>query len=162
MSEAIFYKMSSDRKKINKTLGNVIADINTIKIKTPCSVMNPSIQVSASAIGTEWVSINYVKIPEYGRYYFVENITSENYDILTIELKCDVLMSYRDQIMQSQFQILRAQHNYDKYFIDTQIPLKASRKLDYDSNDPSKYQLGSIPQSTGSGAYNYVMTVAGG
>lgn len=161
MSEITFYKTIHDRKKINKKL-NLVKNITTMKIKTPSSIMTPTIQVSAASIGEDWVNVNYAHIPQFGRYYFVENITAENYDLITFDLKCDVLMTYADQIMQTQFQILRAQRHYSKYFIDTQIPLKSSRKIDYDSTDPDKWILGSIPQSVGTTKYNYVMTVAGG
>lgn len=161
MSEVIFYQTVADRKKINKAPSEV-ATVGSVKIKTPCSVMTPTIQVAASAIGQGWIGVNYARIPAFGRYYFVENITAENHDILTIELKCDVLMSYADLIMGTQFQILRASKKFNKYFIDPQIPLKSSRKIDYDENDPDKWFLGSLPQSVADANYNYVMTVSGG
>jgi hypothetical protein len=77
---------------------------------------------------------------------------------MTLELTVDVLYTYSKQIMITQFQVVRAQRYFDKYFIDTQIPLKVDKSIRQSTSD----FLGSIPQDTGSGKNNYVMTVAGG
>lgn len=153
----VLHSISDDRKKINKTL-NPLGSIEA-NLKTPCSVMRPVLQIDKSSIGTEWYKANYAYIAGFGRFYFIDNITAENDGIITMELTVDVLATYAAQLMITQFQVVRAQRYYDKYFIDTQIPLKVDKSIRQSSTTDF---LGSIPQDTGSGKNNYVMTVAGG
>ena len=153
----VLHSISDDRKKINKSL-NPIGTINAL-LKTPCSVMRPVLQIDKNSIGTEWYKANYAYIAGFGRYYFIDNITAESDGLMTLELTVDVLFTYAQQLMITQFQVVRAQRLYDRYFIDTQIPLKVDKAI---RQDPEKDFLGSIPQDTGSGKNNYVLTVAGG
>lgn len=152
----VLHCISDDRKKINKTL-NQIASINA-NIKAPCSIMRPVLQFDKNTVGSDWYRANYAYIPAYARYYFIDNITAENDGLMTLELTVDVLYTYSKQIMITQFQVVRAQRYFDKYFIDTQIPLKVDKSIRQSTSD----FLGSIPQDTGSGNNNYVLTVAGG
>lgn len=155
---ANFHKISDDRKKINKIIGDPIGG-GAIMIKTPSSIMRPVIQITKSALGTEWYQANYVHIPEFGRYYFIDDITADNDGLLTIQCSVDVLYTYAQDINITRFQVVRAQRSYNKAFIDTQIPLQANKAIRQDKNLDF---LGSIPQDTGTAKYNYVMTVTGG
>lgn len=150
------HSISDDRKKVNKTL-NPVTTVDAL-IKTPCSIMRPVLQISKDSLGTQWYQANYAYIAGFGRYYFIDNITAENDGLITMELTVDVLYTYAKQIMATQFQVVRAQRFYDQYFIDTQIPLKVDKSIRQSTSD----FLGSIPQDTGTGKNNYVLTVAGG
>lgn len=152
-----FHSISDDRKKIKKTL-NPIASVSA-DLKTPCSIINPVLQVAKGSIGTEWYRINYAYIPAFGRYYFVDNIQAENDGLISLELSVDVLFTYSSRLMSTQFQVVRAQRFYDTYFVDTQIPLMTQKAIRQDKNTDF---LGSIPQDTGASKYNYVLTAAGG
>ena len=152
-----FFSITCDRKKINKN-ARPIATV-PCNIKTPCSIMSPVVEVTKDSIGTSWYKINYAKVESFGRYYFVDNITAENDGIISMQLTVDVLYTYRNQLMSTQFQIQRAQRNYDPDYIDNQIPLLVNKAIRQDKNTDF---LGSIPQDTGAGKNNYVMTVAGG
>ena len=153
-----FFSILDDRKKINKSVKNPIATV-TAQLKKPCGIMKPVLQITKEKIGTEWYRINYAHIDAFGRYYFVDNITADNDGLITLELTVDVLFTYSQQLMITQFQIVRAQRFYDKMFIDTQIPTLSNKAIRQDSETDF---LGSIPQDTGAGKNNYVMTVAGG
>lgn len=153
----VFHSISDDRKKIKKTL-NPIGSVSA-NIKTPCSVMHPVLEISKANIGTDWYRCNYAYISAFGRYYFVDNITVENDGIILVELTVDVLFTYKNDLMNTQFQVVRSQRYFDKSFIDTQIPLRVNKAI---RQDPNTDFLGSIPQDTGNDKYNYVMTVAGG
>ena len=152
-----FYSISDDRKKIKKTL-NPLGSINA-QLKTPCSIMKPVLQIKKSALGTEWYRVNYAHIDAFGRYYFVENVTAENDGIISMELSIDVLYTYKEQLLNTQFQVVRAQRSYDSYFVDTQIPLRNYKAIRQDKDIDF---IGSLPQDVGDAKYNYVMTVAGG
>lgn len=153
----VFHSIKDDRKKINKSL-NEIATV-TAQLKTPCSIMKPVLQVTKESIGTQWYRINYVQIPAFGRYYHVDTVNADNDGLITFECAVDVLFTYASNIMDTQFQVIRAQRNYNMFFNDTQLPLLSDKNIRQDKNIDF---LGSIPQSTGANANNYVLTVAGG
>ena len=151
------HSISDDRKKIFKTL-NPIGSA-TMNVKSPCNIMRPVVEITKESVGNLWDRCNYAYIQAFGRYYFVDSITVENDGIITLELTIDVLFTYAEQLKRTQFQVVRAQRYYDRFFIDTQIPLKVDKAI---RQDPQKDFLGSLPQDTGTNKYNYIMTVAGG
>ena len=57
--------------------------------------MNPSIRIeSADNIS----AYNYAYISEFGRYYYITDIVSVRTNCWVVSLRCDVLMSYKDEI----------------------------------------------------------------
>lgn len=59
------------------------------------SVINPSFQIET----TNPSSYNYCYIQEFGRYYFITDITSVRNGLWRIDCSVDVLMSFRTQIL---------------------------------------------------------------
>ena len=57
--------------------------------------------------------INYCYLPAWNRYYFIEDITCENTYIYRITLKCDVLMSFRNDIHDISGVVERAEKSPD-------------------------------------------------
>lgn len=58
--------------------------------------------------------INYCYIPALDRYYFIEDITCENTYVYSITLKCDVLMSFRNDINDIYGVVDRAENSPDQ------------------------------------------------
>lgn len=58
--------------------------------------------------------INYCYIPAWNRYYFIEDITCENTYIYTLTLKCDVLMTFRNDIHDIYGVVDRAEKSPDQ------------------------------------------------
>lgn len=152
------YKISCDRKQIDKSKSwDKIVDITeTLIVKQPSSILNPVITLALSTIGAKnYAAVNYSYVPDWGRYYFVDDITLENNGILTLTLSVDVLMSYKDKILSSQQFIARAESLNSALYIDSERPIQANKKISV----PDSVVLGIFPESTGN---NYVLTVAGG
>lgn len=87
------YVNNSEIQAINKVLSSGTIISGTLREES--SVINPSFLV-------EFVnpsSFNYCYIPEFGRYYFIRNITSVRNTIWRINCDVDVLMSFRTQIL---------------------------------------------------------------
>lgn len=55
------------------------------------------------------VSFNYVYIEELNRYYFVSELTQDG-DICTVHLNVDVLMTYKDKILDSVATLIKGEH----------------------------------------------------
>ena len=88
-----FYKNSSEKNKIGKFLSSVLT-LNG-NLRDECSITSPSILVEATSL----VDYNYCYIPEFKRYYFISDITSVRNNLWRVSLKCDVLESFKSDIL---------------------------------------------------------------
>ena len=87
------FKTVSENNRVVKTLTDEKQLSGELRNQT--SVLNPSIRIeSADNIST----YNYAYIPEFGRYYYITDIVSVRTSCWVVSLRCDVLMSYKDEI----------------------------------------------------------------
>ena len=87
------YVNSSERQAINKSLSNDTVLTGTLRGES--SVISPTFTIEhANPSG-----FNYCYIPDFGRYYFITNITSVRNSIWRIDCSVDVLMSFKDAIL---------------------------------------------------------------
>lgn len=102
-------------KKINSTKlpsGGTSVDV---RLKQPCTVMNP--QFLISGFNLSW---NYI---EWGsRYYYVEDIQIETNDMATYICNLDVLATFRGDILGSTQFVTRNANTYQPYLIDRKYP----------------------------------------
>lgn len=145
---------NSDRKQLKKSIDKK-AEITTMRIKEPCSVIKPIVQIDKSHVDKTWAQINYAYIPDFKRYYFIDNITLLNDGILELELSIDVLMTYAEDLLPLQLEIVRSSSLNSKLYIDPEMPLQANKLLSYK-------KIGLFPESVGEQTNNYYLTVAGG
>jgi len=87
---------TSEKNKINKNITSGI--ILSGSLRNESNVVNPSITIN---IDNPTV-YNYAYIPEFNRYYFITNYISLRTGIWQINLKSDVLMSFKDSILSSE------------------------------------------------------------
>ena len=99
-----FYKNSSEKNKIGKSLSSGLTLSGNLRDE--CSITSPSILVEATSL----VDYNYCYIPEFKRYYFISDITSVRNNLWRVSLKCDVLESFKSDILNSSC-IVRKQQN---------------------------------------------------
>lgn len=87
------FKTASENNQVVKTLTDEKQLSGELRNQT--SVLSPSIRIeSADNIST----YNYAYISEFGRYYYITDIVSVRTNCWTVSLRCDVLMSYKDEI----------------------------------------------------------------
>ena len=94
---------------------------------------------------------NYLYIPSFGRYYWVDDMSYELGE-WTLRCRCDVLATYKTAIGNSSQYVLRSASSYDDTIIDSLYPTKAQPSVIYTPNTPT------IFNSTGC----YVLGVIGG
>ena len=90
-----FYKNSSEKEKIGKSLSSGLTLSGNLRDE--CSITSPSILVEATSL----VDYNYCYIPEFKRYYFISDIVSVRNNLWRVSLKCDVLESFKSDILNS-------------------------------------------------------------
>ena len=87
------FKTDSENNRVVK----VLTDEKQLsgELRNQTSVLNPNIRIeSADNIST----YNYAYISEFGRYYYITDIVSVRTNCWVISLRCDALMSYKDEI----------------------------------------------------------------
>ena len=87
------FKTDSENNRVVK----VLTDEKQLsgELRNQTSVLNPTIRIeSADNIS----GYNYCYISEFGRYYYITDIVSVRTNCWVVSLRCDVLMSYKDEI----------------------------------------------------------------
>lgn len=91
--DIVLYVCSSERQAINKTIGS--AATLTGSLRGESSIISPSFLIEHSNPS----GFNYCYISDFGRYYFITNITSVRTGIWRIDCAVDVLMSFQTEIL---------------------------------------------------------------
>lgn len=146
--EVTFYRNNSDNRTVNKSL----TTIKTIGcwIKDDCSMLNPTIKISRDALPS-FANVNYMYIDTFGRYY---NISPSSMvmvgDFVEITGEVDPLYSNANAIRNVSCVVLRQENKYNKYYQDTELPIRAEKTFIYK-------KVGSLPD-----VKTNVLTVDGG
>lgn len=90
--EVRLYKTSSPRKKLVKDLSDGITLTGNLRAQS--SVMSPVLQIQ----DTQVIGYNYCYIPDFGRWYYINNINALRSNLFELELGIDVLMTYAEAI----------------------------------------------------------------
>lgn len=101
----ILYSTKSGANVINKTLENPL-NVDIIA-RSDFDIINPEIKLSMIA-EVNFNDYNYLHIPYLNRYYFINEITAVNREIFLFECECDVLESYKDDILLSNARFNRS------------------------------------------------------
>ena len=88
----LLYKTTNANNDLNKTINDKVELVGALREAS--SVIAPSILIQSNPIG-----YNYAYIPEFGRYYYIKNITAFRKGAYIVDLKCDVLMSFKEEIL---------------------------------------------------------------
>ena len=105
------YNVNDAENVINKNLVNGLEiDIN---LKASVDLVNPEIVLNGDFRG-----YNYVHLPDLNRYYFIERFEQLNLKMVQLYLKCDVLESYKSDILNSVARFKRGIKNGDYHNIN--------------------------------------------
>lgn len=97
------YKTSDSNNTINKTLIEPVE--YNIVFKEVANITNPTIKLKADV---EIIGFNYCYIHDFKRYYFISDITIAQNNIYVLSLRCDVLESFKDEILSCQGVIVKS------------------------------------------------------
>lgn len=60
---------------------------------------------------------NYCYIPKLNKYYFINNLSIINNTNILLELKIDVLMSYKNILLETKARIKECDNNYNENYV---------------------------------------------
>lgn len=110
----ILYTTKDSENIINKSKVKVKEIV--INIKQGVSIVSPTILLSSNEVSSVMVS-NYCFLEHFNRFYFIRDIRVEK-NVISVELECDVLESFKDEILQSKAEITREMKEGD--YLDVQ------------------------------------------
>ena len=87
-----------------------------IKFKDKANVRTPVIILKSDT----FISSNYAYIPDFGRYYFIRDIQVFPNKIYQLSLRCDVLESFKDDILNAFATIIKS-NNGNSYINENYV-----------------------------------------
>lgn len=127
--ELILYKTTDDDNVINKDL-EFFKSIN-INLKDNVNVTNPDLKLHLNVDDVK--NFNYAEIDLLNRKYFVRDIQNLNNDVWLVRLECDVLETYKDDILNSKASVTRNIAKGDYQEISQEFEVKRDVHI-YESN----------------------------
>lgn len=113
--QVTLYNNLADPRTVNKL--NKMTAIDTVEAE-PFYPLQISTPVFRLKYNNNIKGINYAYVPELARYYFVGDSTLESGNTMIIPCECDVLMSFRSDIVNLKCVCLRNQHKFNEYITD--------------------------------------------
>lgn len=150
----ILYNNHSENNNINKSIVKIVELEGYLREQT--SLVNPQIMIEFhpeqfddyvkddnqvyvvyndikitwdSFINNYVLSANYVHIPDFNRYYFINDITSVRQNLWRLSLHVDVLMSYAKEIKNTNAFISRNENLYNNLLEDKMISYQNNKNV---------------------------------
>lgn len=102
--ELKLYAVNDGKNVINKTM--TLKTTMEINLKRDVDIINPRL-ILIPNLPTGFSGVNYAEIPELNRFYFVDNITNISATLWQLDLSCDVLETYKADILASKARLYR-------------------------------------------------------
>lgn len=120
---------SDDPRTLDKTT-TAIASL-TAKPTENCSILSPRLIINYTAAAS---AANYMYIQDFGRYYFIDNITVSTGSELILSGSVDVLKTYSSEIKACEATVIRSESiGKPTIYPDSKLPIV-----------PNKYDITSI------------------
>lgn len=123
--ELILYKTDDNPNVINKVLTDPLT--MNINLKNDVNIINPELVLNGDYRG-----YNYAHIPELNRFYFINSMEQLNFRLVKIALECDVLETYKADILNGSGTVTRdiKQGDYGLVSADSSINIISTHKSD--------------------------------
>lgn len=103
---------TSPLNKINKT-ATTVSTLSGALIDES-SIIDPVIEIESASVP----AANYAHIPDFGRYYFINNIESVRDGLWRLTLHVDVLKTYASAILSNKAVVSRSTNLWNLYLED--------------------------------------------
>lgn len=124
-----FYKNTAERIRVDKSAYLKAPTTRTGTLRDESSITHPVILVESPTLITH----NYCYISAFdSRYYFINDIKVVSNKLYEISLEVDVLMSWKNGLLNTEAFIDRNENNYDNMIIDNKLPIKVGQDIDVD------------------------------
>ena len=149
-----FLTTTDDNRKVSKSFTVNISNV-ACDIYDSCDLYNPTLLVKSNSV----ISSNYLYIPNFNRYYFIVNKNLDKAGITIINCECDVLMSFKNDILNSTQLIIRSADTSNEKVKNSKITdtLRPIAPMEFDGKvRVTQYGLEDIAHG------GFILTVMGG
>ena len=112
-----FYNNSSDIRVLNKSISQVGEPLS-VQLTEEATVEDPSFKL---AMNNSIINCNYLYVTEWNAYYYIRNREILNGNELILNCHIDVLMSFKDAILNSEIIAERSASNNNAYIVDNLV-----------------------------------------
>ena len=150
-----FYNNFSDNRTVNKNITSVMS--GSVYLYEDSSIVNPVVRLDYDdAVLPE---MNYAYIPAWNRYYYITDIAALVGGGMRIAMTCDVLMTYKGTILNSEQTVIRSESIGKPTMIpDENLPLAPYKDMKVIIFEGGYFNLNTANHNT----YNFLLNVAGG
>ena len=134
------YKNTAENNRIDKTEYLTSVGEITGYLREETNIINPSIVIEYTGV----IDFNYVYISTFNRYYFVNNITSVRTNLWRLDMSCDVLMTYKETILNYDCYVSRNENNYNEDIEDNYLPLEYEKVVEVTNLYNDTYDNGKV------------------
>lgn len=124
--QLMLYQTGSSNTRIDKSC-NFLHTYSTLTLKEPCSIQEPVIKLSAS--DTNVKKGNYAYIPKFDRFYYITDVISLPGGLWELHLRCDVLMSFRDELLDNHVVFNHSEWKWNLYLNDGSLQIDSRPKV---------------------------------
>ena len=124
--ELILYRTRDDENVINKDLEHI--HTMNIVLKSNVSIVSPII-ILKRVEGVDLFSSNYCYLDELNRYYFIREIEIMNNDNVRMMLECDVLESFKQDILNSVSEVNRNMKHGDYHSTNVETDVRKTTEI---------------------------------
>lgn len=112
-----FYRNNSDNRYLTKDLSLLAEDINC-SVYMPCDRLNPVLILDKDTIQNVLTQCNYCTIQEFGRKYFITDISGAAGNKVELNCHVDVLGTYDEEIRECSAIAARSSNQANYYLQD--------------------------------------------
>ena len=128
--ELKLYQTPSADNVLNKTLNEI--GVMDIFLKRDVDISSP-VLILKTVPAFEYMACNYAEIPALGRFYFIRYIEALGNEIFRLSFECDVLETYRADVLASPAKYMRRIRSGD-YGETSLSPTGVVSVTEYESN----------------------------
>lgn len=127
------YNNTEELNKISKSPTLVLSLTGEFREET--DIVNPEINIEYHGTLT---NVNYMRIQELNRWYFITGIESIRTGLWRIYAHCDVLKTYSEAILGTEAVIARSENMYNLFLNDAMFKVYSNPRLQI-ANFPNKF-----------------------
>ena len=153
------YNCSDDKRVMHKTLTGGYS-VSAVLLESS-SVINPRLKLSWN---DNYVSCNYLYVPAFNRFYFINDITADVGGIAIIDAHVDVLKTYAAAIENCSAVVVRSTRMNQRgsvrstYIPDNKLPIEQGRSIKAVEFSGTDLNIDTATMTS----TNFVLNVAGG
>lgn len=110
----ILMRNNSEPNRLTKDVSTILTATGILKEET--SIIDPIIKIECNL--ADVTTCNYISIPEFSRYYFVNNIRSIRNGLVEFVCHCDALSSFAGAIRLNSAITKRQENRWNLYLND--------------------------------------------